>query len=499
MTAKALMLQGTASDVGKSVLVAALCRLAKRRGINVAPFKPQNMSNNAAACPGGGEIGRAQALQALAAGLDLDVHFNPVLLKPSSDCQAQVVVHGKALGSQQASDYMLHGRQQLLDAVLTSANYLNQHYDLVLVEGAGSPAEVKLRAGDIANMGFARAANVPVCLVGDIDRGGVIASVVGTQRVIAAEDANMIKAFLINRFRGDPRLFDDGVQSIEAMTGWPCLGVIPWLNACAALPAEDAVTLEKPNRKLADQPLRIVAPMLSRIANADDTDPLVAEPGVDFRWIPPGQAIPRDTDVVLLLGTKSSLSELDFLRAQGWHHDIQAHVRTGGHVMGICGGYQMLGQSLEDATGNDGQAGSRKGLGLLDISTTMQQEKTNSPITATCLNSEAPLAAYEIHVGTTQGPDGQRPLFRLADGRLDGASSPDGHISGTYLHGLFANDTFRRHWLTQLHATFDPDYSATAAVQCALDELADGVEAAVNVDRLLALATPIQQAVRRSQ
>ena len=472
------------------MLVAALCRLARRRGLSVAPFKPQNMSNNAAACADGGEIGRAQALQARAAGLEPCVDFNPVLLKPETDRRARVVVHGRAMSAMEASAYMKGGREQLLAPVLQSFERLSQSYDLVIVEGAGSPAETNLRRGDIANMGFARAAGVPVCLVGDIDRGGVIASLAGTRHVIDAEDASMIRACLINRFRGDPALFTEGVRHIEKLTGWPCLGVVPWLADCARLPAEDAVSITSRAHTGKDEDTQcvIVAPMLSRLANFDDADPLIAEPGVDFRWIPPGQAIPRDTDVVILFGSKSTTGDLDFLLLQGWHHDLHAHVRTGGRVLGLCGGYQMLGHIVDDPDGHDGDAGSRTGLGLLNVTTRMHNYKRVAPIHATCARSNADIAGYEIHSGSTVGDDTIRPMFRRPDGSQDGARSIDGRVEGSYVHGVFANDDFRRSWLRRVGAKPDPGYSAEAAVESAIEGLADGVAEAVDLDALFALA-----------
>ncbi|MEO1324317.1 MAG: cobyric acid synthase [Pseudomonadota bacterium] len=482
---KALMLQGTGSDVGKSVLTAALCRIAKRRGIRVAPFKPQNMSNNAAACPDGGEIGRAQALQARAAGLSPHTDMNPVLLKPETDRAAQVVVHGKALTTMQAADYMAN-RDQLMDAVMASFERLKRDYDLILVEGAGSPAEVNLRDRDIANMGFARRADVPVCLIGDIDKGGVIAALVGTQTVISTDDAAMIRGFIVNKFRGDPSLFEDGVDFIEQRTDWRCFGVVPWVSATARLPAEDAVTLQDPARD-ADGVIKIAAPMLSRIANFDDADPLRLEPGVAFEWVPPGQTLPRDADLIILFGTKSTLGDLAFLRAQGWDHDLLAHARAGGHVLGICGGYQMLGRKIRDPHGYDGAPGEVEGLGLLDVETEMTSTKTIVEARGTDANSNTPIRGYEIHTGQTAGPDSNRPFAHLAQG-TDGARSANNRIQGTYLHGAFASDPFRRAWLASLGATHQSELAYEAAVETALDQLADEVEAALDVDALLGLA-----------
>ena len=444
MSARAIMIQGTASDAGKSVVVAGLCRAAKRRGTRVAPFKPQNMSNNAAACADGGEIGRAQAVQARAAGLAPRTDFNPVLLKPQTDRGSQVVVHGRAVGMLHASDYRA-GRARLMNAVMESFARLVAEFDLVIVEGAGSPAEVNLRAGDIANMGFARRAEVPVCLVGDIDRGGVIAAVVGTGAVLDAADRALIAGFLINKLRGDPALFEDGVRIIERHTGWPCLGVIPWEPAALRLPAEDAASLPPAGRASGGR-VRVAAPVLSRLANYDDADPLRLEPDVDFAFVPAGRPIPRDADVVMLFGTKSTIGDLAFLRAQGWDHDILAHVRAGGRVVGVCGGLQMLGRRVHDPAGADGPAGSVDGLGLLDVETTMHAEKTVRPARGRCALSDAPVAGYEIHTGRSVGADLARPMFHLETG-ADGARSADGLVEGTYLHGLFANDAYRRAWL----------------------------------------------------
>ncbi|MEO0400695.1 MAG: cobyric acid synthase [Pseudomonadota bacterium] len=488
--AKSLMLQGAGSDVGKSLITAALCRSAKRRGIKVAPFKPQNMSNNAAACPpcngkGGGEIGRAQALQALAAGLAPNTDMNPVLLKPQTDRTAQVVVQGRAIEAMEAADYMAK-RDRLMGAVLESFDRLTSNHDLVLIEGAGSPAEINLRNRDIANMGFARRAGVPVCLIGDIERGGVIASLVGTKNVLAPEDAAMIGGFLVNKFRGDPRLFDDGVVAIEERTGWPCFGVIPWLSAASRLPAEDAVVLDKSPRA-EEKGLKIVAPVLSRIANFDDADPLKLEPSVDFIWVAPGRPIPRDADVIILFGTKSTLGDLEFLRAQGWDHDIIAHARAGGHVLGLCGGYQMLGRTIADPHGLDGAPSAVKGLDLLAVDTVIQSEKRVATVAATCALTAASIAGYEIHIGRTDGPDRERPFAKVGEVN-EGARNADGRIEGSYLHGLFSSDAFRRAWLERAGGGGAADLCYGDALEDALNALADGVEAAMDVDALFDLA-----------
>ena len=478
----ALILQGTGSNVGKSMLVAGLCRAALRRGIKVAPFKPQNMSNNAAVTADGGEIGRAQALQARACGLELVTDMNPVLLKPETDMGAQVILQGKRIATTQARDY--GGlRERLMAGVLESFERLKAAHDLVLVEGAGSPAEVNLRARDIANMGFARAADVPVVLAGDIDRGGVIAQVVGTQAVVDPEDAALVKGFVINKFRGDPRLFDDGYALIEQTTGWRGFGVLPWFREAHLLPAEDALDLPRRSR---DHGLKVVCLALSRIANFDDLDPLAQEPGVSLSMIGPGEVIPGDTDLVILPGSKSTRGDLAFLRAQGWDVDLAAHVRRGGHVLGICGGYQMLGRSISDPEGIEGPAGSDPGLGLLEVSTVMTADKRLSRVRARHAASGLSLEGYEIHIGRTEGPDCTRP-FAIIDGSPDGAISQDGRISGSYLHGLFADDAFRSAWLEGLGVARS-DVRYEAKVDGVLDALAEHMEAHLDVEGLLALA-----------
>lgn len=481
----AIMLQGTGSDVGKSVLVAGLCRLAANQGLKVRPFKPQNMSNNAAATEDGREIGRAQALQARAAGLAPRVDFNPVLLKPQSDRRAQIIVHGKPHAALDAADYM-DRRDALLGAVMESFERLRREFDLVLVEGAGSPAEINLRARDIANMGFARAANVPVILIGDIDRGGVIASLVGTKAVLDAEDSAMIRGFIVNKFRGDPALFADGMAEIEARTGWRAFGLVPWLASARALPAEDAVQLEHQSSR-PEAKVKIAAPMLSRLANFDDVDPLRAESSVDFRFIPPGAPLPRDADVILLLGTKSTRGDLDFLRAQGWDVDILAHVRAGGRVLGVCGGYQMLGAAIHDPDGVDGEPGSSRGLGLLNVNTIMQPEKQVRPVNGECARTREPVSGYEIHAGSTEGADCARPML-LLNGAPDGAISTNGLVEGCYLHGLFNSDAFRTAWLESVRPEARAAIRFDAHVEHALDNLANGLEAALDVDALFAIA-----------
>ena len=478
----ALMLQGAGSNVGKSMLVAGLCRAARRRGLRVAPFKPQNMSNNAAVTVDSGEIGRAQALQALAAGLEPICDMNPVLLKPETETGAQVIVQGKRLATVRARDYAAL-KPQLMVAVQDSFRRLRAAHDLVIVEGAGSPAEVNLRAGDIANMGFARAADVPVVLIGDIDRGGVIAQIVGTQAVLDPDDAAMIAGFVINKFRGDPRLFDDGYDFITQRTGWRGFGVLPWFAQAHRLPAEDALDLASGLRKGG---VVVAALAFSRIANFDDLDPLAAEPGVDLVMVRPGQPIPAAARLVILPGSKSTRGDLAFLRAQGWDIDLAAHYRRGGHILGICGGYQMLGRSIADPDGLEGAAGDTAGLGLLDVDTVMHADKRLERVTAIHARSGLPFAGYEIHIGRTQGPDCTRPFAQVA-GTNDGAASACGRVVGSYLHGMFSDDAFRAAYLAGLGVRAG-GVSYGAGVEATLEGLADHLEAHLDVAGLLALA-----------
>ena len=483
--AQALMIQGAGSNVGKSLLVAGLCRVFARQGLAVRPFKPQNMSNNAAVTVDGGEIGRAQALQALACGVDPHTDMNPVLLKPESETGSQIIVQGKRWGTARARDYAAI-KPQLMAPVLASFRRLASNCDLVMVEGAGSPAEVNLRAGDIANMGFARAACVPVVLVGDIDRGGVIAQLVGTQAVLDPDDAAMIHGFIVNKFRGDVRLFDDGYALISQRTAWPGFGVVPWFSQAHLLPAEDALDIAD-SRRVGG--LKIVCLALSRIANFDDLDPLAAEPGVSLTMLRAGQVLPGDADLVIIPGSKSTCADLAYLRAQGWDVDLAAHVRRGGQILGLCGGYQILGRVIHDPDGLEGAPGSVPGLGLLDVETTMSPDKRLCRVSGIHAATGAKLTGYEIHLGQTEGPARTQP-FAIIDGQPEGAVSPEGRITGTYLHGVFAEDAFRAQFLAALGvAPSGVGYSA--GVEEALDALADHLEASVDVQALLALAAPV--------
>lgn len=481
---RALMIQGTGSDVGKSLIVAGLARVFSRRGLRVRPFKPQNMSNNAAVTADGGEIGRAQALQARAAGIAPSVHMNPVLLKPQSDVGSQVIVQGRMIGTVKAREYQ-SWKPRLLASVTESFEHLKREADIVLVEGAGSPAEINLRRGDIANMGFARATETPVVLVGDIDRGGVIASLVGTKTVIDPDDAAMIRGFIVNRFRGDPALFADGMTMIAEATGWTSFGLVPHFRDAARLPAEDAMGLA-PHVARTGGAAVVAVPVLPHIANFDDLDPLRQEPGVEVVWVRAGEPIPAGVDLVLLPGSKTTIDDFLFLEAQGWDVDIRAHVRRGGRVLGLCGGFQMLGRRIDDPDGIEGEPRSVSGLGLLAVETVMTAAKRLVAVSGTSLGDEVSFTGYEMHVGDTVGPDAARPLLQFADGRVDGAVSADGLVSGTYVHGLFADDAQRSAWLARLGA---PPGAASyeAGIETVLDGFADHLEAHLNCDGLLAL------------
>ncbi|MET0941527.1 MAG: cobyric acid synthase [Mesorhizobium sp.] len=487
--ARAIMLQGTGSDVGKTVLVAGLCRVAKHRGMSVRPFKPQNMSNNAAVADipgeaGGGEIGRAQWLQAIACGVSPSVDMNPVLLKPQSDIGAQVIVHGKVFGQAKARDYQTL-KPRLAAAVMESWHRLTEDADIIIVEGAGSPAEINLRSRDIANMGFATRADVPVVLVGDIDRGGVIASVAGTHLILPEEDRRMIVGYIINKFRGDMTLFDDGIEAIGRYTGWPCFGVVPWLKEAALLPSEDSVILER----LAageTRALKVAVPMLGRIANFDDVDPLRAEPQLEVVFVPPGRRLPADARLVVIPGSKSTIGDLIQFRENGWDRDLADHRRRGGHIVGICGGYQMLGHAVRDPHGIEGVVTETDGLGLLDVETVLEPEKTVRNVSAHSVPFGTPLSGYEIHLGRTTGPDCTRPVA-VINGVEDGAASADGKVFGTYLHGLFGADRFRARFLENLGVTGGGiDYRAE--VEKALDAIAAHLEAHLDCDAIFGLA-----------
>ncbi|MDB5473889.1 MAG: cobyric acid synthase CobQ [Devosia sp.] len=479
------MFMGTGSDVGKSLLVAGLCRALANRGIRVAPFKPQNMSNNAAVTVDGGEIGRAQALQARAARRDPITAMNPVLLKPEAETGAQIVVRGRRRASMSARAYWSE-RGALMPEVRQAFHELAAEVDIVLVEGAGSASEVNLRANDLANFGFAQDVGIPVVLVGDIQRGGVIASVVGTFAVIDPADARLIRATLINKFQGDTSLFAEGLAEISQRTGVPCFGPVPWFADAARLPAEDVLALDSyaVNRSA---PFTIAVPHLPRIANFDDLDPLRAEPGVTLVLVEPGEPLPRQADLIILPGSKATRSDLAALRRNGWDIDIAAHHRAGGKVLGICGGYQMLGHTVADPNGIEGPAGISEGLGLLNVNTVLTETKQLRIERATHSWSGQPVSGYHMHMGITEGADRERPFARIG-AENEGAISPNGRVTGTYLHGLFAADPFRR---AMLEGVASPDLAYETSIENTLDSLAAHLENHLDMAALLALAEPI--------
>jgi len=485
MPARALMFAGTGSDVGKSLIVAGLCRVFAKRGLAVRPFKPQNMSNNAAVTADGGEIGRAQALQARAARTPPSVHMNPVLLKPQSEIGAQIVVQGHVYGSAKAAAYQ-HMKRDLLPYVLDSFARLKGEADIVLVEGAGSVAEVNLRDNDIANMGFARAADVPVVLIGDIDRGGVIASLVGTKAVLAPEDAALVRGFIVNKFRGDAALFAAGMERIALATGWQALGLVPYFADALLLPAEDGLALEQNRPARPGARIRIAVPILPHIANFDDFDPLEAEPAIEIVRVRPGTALPGDADLIILPGSKATIADLAALRAAGFDLDIAGHRRRGGTILGLCGGFQMLGRMIADPNGIEGPPAAVDGLGLIDVTTTLAAEKRLEAVSGTTSNG-APFAGYEMHMGVTAGPDCARPFARFADGSPEGAISADGRVMGTYVHGLFADDRQRAAWLARFVGG-DVSVAYEDLIEQTLDALAAHLAAHVDIDRLLTLA-----------
>ena len=486
MTAKSLMFQGTGSDVGKSLMVAGLARAFVRRGLKVLPFKPQNMSNNAAVTKDGGEIGRAQALQARAANVVPTVDMNPVLLKPQSDVGAQVVVHGKVRGNAKAREYQKL-KPELLPDVMASFNRLKEEADLILIEGAGSASEVNLRDGDIANMGFAIEANVPVVLVADIDRGGVIGSLVGTCHVVAKEERDLIAGYIINKFRGDQSLFGGGISIVKEQTGLECFGIVPYLPIAAQLPAEDSMALEQDSLKNQNGTVKIAVPKLSHISNFDDFDPLIAEPSVQFEFVSPGQALPGDAALIVLPGSKATIADLTDFKVQGWDLDLETHARRGGHILGICGGYQMLGTHIYDPEGIEGGSNDVPGLGYLGIQTILISDKTLLEVTGEVFSSLGKIRGYEMHSGQTMGAAILEPFAQL-DGGPDGAVSEDGKIMGCYIHGLFAEDAFRSSFLNRLKSGAGSGLNYDAQVESALDALADGLEKALDLDALIEAA-----------
>jgi adenosylcobyric acid synthase len=492
----AVMIQGCGSDVGKSVLVAGLCRLLANRGHRVRPFKPQNMSNNAAVTADGGEIGRSTALQALACRIEPTVDMNPVLLKPQSETGAQLIVQGRRVGTLDAQAHR-RDKRPLLQAAVESYRRLEAGCDWMVIEGAGSPAETNLRAHDIANMGFAHAVDLPVVLVGDIERGHVIASLVGAHAVLDAADRARIHGFIINKFRGDASLFREGLATIEAHTGWHSLGVVPWMPATQRLPAEDAMQLGQLTRASgaagasnaaarSGVTTKIAIVHLPHIANFDDFDPLRHEPEVQLVLVEPHEPLPLDAQLVIIPGSKTTIADLDHLRERGWHHELHAYLKRGGRVLGICAGYQMLGNVVNDPLGIEGSPRATAGLGLLDMETTMGAQKTLRQISGTEVTTGARIEGYEMHIGLSIGAATAQPMVRFDDGTVDGALADHGRIAGCHIHGLFHSDSYRTAFLASLGArSAGSDHSAT--IDRALDEVAQQLERSLRIDDLLGI------------
>lgn len=482
VAAKTLMIQGTCSDAGKTILVAGLCRLLKRKGIKVVPFKPQNMANNSAVTVQGGEIGRAQAVQAQAAGVEPHIDMNPVLLKPSTDTGAQVVIHGQAQQVMDARSYHAF-KPQAMKYVLQSYQRLAEEYDVVIVEGAGSPAEINLRDGDIANMGFAEAVNCPVILVGDIDRGGVFAQLIGTQDLLSESEQRRIKGFIINKFRGDVSLLDSGIDWLQARSQKPLIGVMPFIEGLH-LEAEDSLSLNRTQAvSSAAQKLKVVVPKLPRISNPTDLDALRLHPQVELNIVAAGQTIP-DTDLIILPGSKSVMTDLQWLQQHGWDKAIKRHLRYGGKVLGICGGYQMLGEWIYDPHGVESNTPQMPGLGLLDITTTLKESKQLKRVSGELLFADVQVQGYEIHMGQTEGNATQKPLIRM-QGSFDGARSDDDQVMGTYLHGLF--DASHACQALLLWAGLEQPQPFDYFMHCEneIDRLADNMQQHLDVEQLL--------------
>jgi adenosylcobyric acid synthase len=479
-----LMIQGATSDAGKSALVTGLCRVLKRRGVRVAPFKPQNMALNSAVTVDGGEIGRAQALQAQACGIEPHTDMNPVLLKPNSDTGSQVIVQGKAIGNMDARSY--HDYKRIVrSAVLDSFQRLHAQYDVVLVEGAGSPAEINLRENDIANMGFAEAVDCPVLLIADIERGGVFAHLAGTLALLQSSERERVRGLVINRFRGDPSLLDSGIRWLESNYHKPVLGVLPFLKGLH-LEAEDSLSNSQTTNTQDANMLRIVVPRIPRLSNHTDFDPLRLHPQVHIQFVHEDESIPP-ADLIILPGSKSVRADLDFLMRTGWQEAIQKHLRYGGKVLGICGGYQMLGKAIHDPQGLEGEAGSCEGLGLLDLETTLESEKQLCNVSGRLLLADEPtISGYEIHAGVTTGPALQQPLVQLTD-NTDGAISQDGQVAGTYLHGLFDSTEACQRLLAWAGLAEPKTLDYAALREANIERLADSLEAHLNLADIEAL------------
>ncbi len=482
------MVQGTTSDAGKSTLVAALCRVLYRRGVRVAPFKPQNMALNSAVTVDGGEIGRAQAVQAYACGLEPHIDMNPVLLKPNSDTGCQVIIHGKVTGNLEAVGYHAY-KPTAMQAVLVSWQRLKSQYDCVIVEGAGSPAEINLRENDIANMGFAEAVNCPVILIADIDRGGVFAHIVGTLALLSASERARVVGFVVNRFRGDLALLQSGLDWLEQETGKPVLGVLPYLHGLH-IEAEDAVPVHPQSAVKSSagvSRLLVVVPVLPHISNHTDFDALRLHPQVDFHFIKMNETIPQ-ADLIILPGSKNVRSDLEYLRAHGWERVLTQHLRYGGKVLGICGGFQMLGRVIHDPNAIEGEAGSSAGFAWLEMETKLELTKQLKQVSGHLSFADAQVLGYEIHMGISQGVALQQPaLFLNNESQLkqpEGAISQDNQIAGTYVHGLFDHQASCAAWLEWAGLQRPQEFNYAKLRNDELDRLADSVEQHLAWDKL---------------
>ena len=478
---KAIMFQGTGSNVGKSIFVAGLCRLARKKKISVAPFKPQNMSNNSFVTIDNGEIGRSQAFQAFSCGIEPHSDMNPVLLKPESNSMCQIILNGKIFRTVDAIDYKFY-KKEILEVAYQSFLRLKKKYDLVLVEGAGSPAEINLRKDDIANMGFATKAKIPVIIIGDIDRGGVIAQIVGTKEVLSIQDRKLVAGFIINKFRGNYSLFKEGYDFICKKTKWNGYGILPYFDKCDRFPAEDSFDIKFKTRK---NSFKIICLQLSRISNFDDLDPLAQEPGITVQMLKPGEKIPNDADFVIIPGSKSTIDDIIFIKENNWDLDLKRHLKKGKPILGICAGFQILGKEVNDPNNIESKQKKIKGLGFLNVFTYMQKEKKTIKVSACHLESGFIFDGFEIHLGETIGPDCKKPFSKI-EGRYEGAISKDGLVMGSYVHGMFKNNQFRSFFLKKIFG-IESNYNYDKNLDLALDEFSDLISKNIQVQKLLNL------------
>ena len=478
---KAIMFQGTGSNVGKSIFVAGLCRLARKKKISVAPFKPQNMSNNSFVTIDNGEIGRSQAFQAFSCGIEPHSDMNPVLLKPESNSMCQIILNGKVFRTIDSIDYKLY-KKEILEVAYQSFLRLKEKYDLVLVEGAGSPAEINLRKNDIANMGFATKAKIPVIIIGDIDRGGVIAQIVGTKEVLSIQDRKLVVGFIINKFRGNYSLFKEGYDFICKKTQWNGYGVLPYFDKCYRFPAEDSFDIKFKTKK---NSFKIICLQLSRISNFDDLDPLAQEPGITVQMLKRGEKIPNDADFVIIPGSKSTIDDIIFIKENNWDLDLKNHLKKGKPILGICAGFQILGKEVNDPNNIESKQKKIKGLGFLNVSTYMQREKKTIKVSACHLESGFIFDGFEIHLGETIGPDCKKPFSKI-EGRYEGAISKDGLVMGSYVHGMFKNNQFRSFFLKK-NFGIESNYNYDKNLDLALDEFSNLISKNIQVQKLLNL------------